>query len=110
MSNLTPKALARATTYLMQFDREMPVSRLFIFLMVAQKDGVALAELSRVSGISRPAVSRIVGLLGDNPQRGAKDGLGWVNTVPDPEDPRRGLVYITPKGRKVLADIENLSD
>lgn len=56
------------------------------------------------------AIARTLSILGDKPQRGGIEGLGWVSMAPDPDDPRRVLVNLTGKGRKVLAEIAELGD
>lgn len=110
MSQLSPNILLRATTYLMNHDRELPLSRLHVFLLIARKGDATVRDLVQATGMTQPAISRIVGLLGDNPQRGKKEGLGWVSVVPDPADPRRALLNVTPKGRQVIAEIESLGE
>lgn len=41
--------------------------------------------------------------------RGQKEGLGLLSMKPDPDDPRRVLINVTPKGEKVLADVADMT-
>lgn len=107
---MTPKELTRLTAYLMQFDPDMPISRLRVFLYIAQRKDTLVRDLVKVTGMSQSTMSRTLSILADKPQRGEQNGLGWVDMSPDPDDPRRVLVNLTAKGQKVLAEIEELAD
>jgi DNA-binding MarR family transcriptional regulator len=107
---LDAKTLSRLTAYLMQVDPDMPISRLRVFLFVAQRSDTLVRDLTKVTGMNQSTVARTLAILGDKPQRGGLDGLGWIIMTPDPDDPRRVLINVTPKGKRVLAEIEELGD
>ncbi|PCD76769.1 hypothetical protein CLN94_06590 [Pseudothioclava arenosa] len=104
--------MIRVTAYLLNADPDMTVSRLNVFLHIASsKDGdVLVRDLCKKTGLGQSTVARTLAILSDKPMRGKKDGLGWVRTDPDPEDPRRVLVNLTSVGVKVVADLEALGD
>lgn len=110
MTNLNPKALTRLTSYLMQHDPDMPISRLRVFLYVAQRKDTLVRDIVKVTGLSQATISRTLAILGQKPQRGNQPGLDWVDIAPDPDDPRRVVLNLTAKGKKVLAEIEELGD
>lgn len=110
MTNLTPKALSRLCGYLMKFDPDMPISRLRVFLYVAQRKDTLVRDLVKVTGMNQATIARTLAILSDRPQRGAQSGLGWVDIRPDPNDPRRVILNLTPKGQNVVAEIAELGD
>ena len=110
MTNLTPKSLSRLSAYLMQFDPDMPISRLRVFLYVAQRNDTLVRDIVKATGLSQATISRTVSLLADKPQRGSQPGLGWVEAKPDPDDPRRIVLSLSAKGHRVVSEIAELGD
>lgn len=110
MTNLNTKALSRLAAYLMQYDPDMPISRLRVFIYVAQRKDTLVRDLVKVTGLSQATISRTLAILGEKPQRGNQPGLGWVDVSPDPDDPRRVVLNLTAAGKKVIAEIEELGD
>lgn len=110
MTNMTVRSVTRLTSYLLNADPDMTVSKVHLFLLISRGEDVLVRDLVRQTGMAQSTVARIVSALADKPLRGKKNGLGWVVAMPDPDDPRRVLINITSKGRKVIADIENLGD
>lgn len=110
MAKLDPRTLSRFASYLMQFDPDMPISRLRVFLFIAQRKDVLVRDLTAATGMKQSTVARTLAILADKPQRGNHVGLGWISMAPDPEDPRRLLLNLTSKGKKVVADIEELGE
>ncbi|QRM31091.1 MarR family winged helix-turn-helix transcriptional regulator [Microvirga sp. VF16] len=80
-----------------------------ILLAVALKPGLRMNELPELTGMALSSVSRNLDALGAVHRHG-KPGLELVATVPDPEEPRRKLVFLTVKGRmlveRLLGDLE----
>ena len=110
MAKLNAKTVSRLVSYLMQVDPDMPISRLRVFLYVAQRSDALVRDLVKTTGLNQSTVARTLAILGEKPQRGGAEGLGWVVMSPDPDDPRRVLINITSKGQKVLSEIEELGD
>lgn len=102
--------LTRATGYLLTLDPDLTVSRLQILLVVAQGQDVLTRDISRKTGLAISSITRSLGQLGDKPQRGVKQGLGLVDVRPDPDDSRRVFINLSPKGRKVIEDLQNMQD
>jgi DNA-binding MarR family transcriptional regulator len=57
-------------------------------------DGATTAELGQALGMTKQGAAKVVGQLAD---------LGYVTTVPDPEDGRARPVVLTHRGREALA-------
>lgn len=106
--NLT--GMTRLTAYLLDLDADMTVSRLNIFLLCIGKENVLVRELCKKTGLGQSTVARTVALLSDKPLRGQKEGINWLRTDPDPEDPRRVVINVTPKGQKVADTILSMLD
>lgn len=106
--NFDTKALVRLTTYLLKADPDMTVSRFHIFLHIARSKNVLVRDLVRATGYNQSTISRSLALLGKKPQRGEKNGLHWIDVGPDPDDPRRVVANLSPKGRQALSEIEQM--
>lgn len=100
--------LLRTATYLVKYDRDMPLTRMQVLLIVMLKEGCLVRDITARTGLNQSTVARSLGFLGDKPVRGQKEGLGWVEMRPDHEDPRRVRCYLTPKGKQVTMEIETL--
>lgn len=109
MSTLSVKVLIRLTTHILNHDPDMTVSRLQVFLLVVGKKDVLVRDLVKQTGLNQSTIARTLALLSNKPQRGKKEGLGWVRIDPDPEDPRRVVVNPTARGIKVMTEIEALA-
>lgn len=96
---------SRLLNHLLTCDDDMTVSRLNVFIHAARAEGCTVRHLCTVTGLNQSTVARTLSLLSEKTMRGKKEPLGWVRVEPDPEDPRRRLIYTTAKGRKVLHDI-----
>lgn len=103
--------LLRVITHLLKYDKEMPFTRIQVLLLVAKDTtgkGVLVRDLRKHTGLNQTTIARALALLGDKTSRGQKHPLQWVAMRPDPDDPRRVLCSLTPKGETALAEIEQL--
>jgi DNA-binding MarR family transcriptional regulator len=109
--NLDSKTMLRLSSHIFRLDPDITISRLLVFVLISRKsDGCLVRELTAATGLNQSTIARILALLSDRPQRGEKAGLEWVRMDPDPTDPRRVIVRVTDKGKRVLAEIEALAD
>lgn len=109
--SLDLKTLQRLSLHLFRLDPDLTISRILVFILIARKsDGCLVRELMEATGLNQSTIARIIALLSDKPQRGEKTGLEWVRMDPDPSDPRRVIVSVTAKGKRVLSDIEALAN
>ena len=107
-ANSGTKSLQRLAMHLMSYDREMTLSRVLLFTLVAradQKRGALVRDLIKATGLNQSTIARSLAHLSDKPQRGQKRALHWVEAHPDPDDPRRVRVFVTPNGLKVLEEV-----
>lgn len=66
--------------------------------------GVTADELARQIGVSQPGMHRILGDLGMKNRYG-EQGLGLIDAVPDPNEPRRMLWFLTERGKHRVAQL-----
>jgi DNA-binding MarR family transcriptional regulator len=79
-----------------------------LFLEVAMnKNGCTYRHLEEALNLDNGSISRTVTALGAKHRTG-RPGLGLLTTSRDPEEPRRLLVSLTPKGTALLRHIEGL--
>ena len=72
-----------------------------ILAALRSSDAVSLSELSRLTGLEPPLVSREVGELAAS---------GHVRRKADPSDGRAGIVALTPKGRRASEAYRSAAD
>lgn len=103
-----PKMI-RAVEAFRQLNKDILANEMLAFLIVAEKDGISMAELKDVLDLSQASASRNVNFLS---QHGAneREGLKLVITTENPENRRMKLVHLTPKGKSFKRQIESLLD
>lgn len=75
-------------------------------LEVALHPGITMEILSDALDIEVSSVSRNLAALGGTTRTG-EDGLGLIEKVKDPDEGRRYLAYLTPKGHQFIAKYLN---
>jgi len=102
----------RVASHLKKYDPEMSMTRLQVLVTVARKgaDGCLIKDVVTATGHNQSTISRTIAHMGDRVIRGQKNPLGWIDTRPDHEDPRRVRCVLTPQGRTVVAEIEALME
>lgn len=81
----------------------MPVGTVIMFLTVALNEGRSQDELCDISGIKRSTASRYLLDLSDKSRAG--DGYGLVRREVDPQELRRNMYSLTPKGRSLINEL-----
>ncbi len=106
----TLTTLLRSATHVLAQDPRLTMRSLQLFLLVAQrqgKNGVLVADLVKATGLNQSSIARALSFMSEQPRRDLKEPLRWLEQVPDPSDPRRGLIKLTAKGEQLLSDLEN---
>ena len=93
-----------------KFDREIPIQTMLIFLHIARRESVTMAELASWVDLSQASVSRSVGVLSDNHWQKGKQPFGLIKLEVDIMDTRKKIASISPKGRRVAATLEQLME
>tara|TARA_X000000368_G_scaffold313179_1_gene250820 strand:+ start:143 stop:490 length:348 start_codon:yes stop_codon:yes gene_type:complete len=86
-------------------EREFPAQLASTFFYIAANDGCRQEDLVTATEMSSSSVSRNVSWLGPKHRLG-KDGLKLVKREKDPKDPKRYLLFLTPKGKNMKNLIE----
>lgn len=104
------KTLLRVCTHQLKYDREMPLTRLQILLVIYQKgtEGALVRDITTSTGLNQSTVARALAHLGDKPLRGQRDALRWIESHPDHLEPRRVRVHLSARGQQVMSEVENL--
>ncbi len=71
---------------------------------VARWPGISMIELSQRLGMPQASVVRNVGTLGDWEKIGVA-GLGYIESVPDPEYRKRKILFLTRKGADFMGKL-----
>ena len=79
----------------------VPLGQFPLLLVLWDEDGLGQTEIARRLDIEQPTVANTV-------QRMVRDGL--VTVDPDPDDRRRVVVRLTPKGRALEAPLTGEAD
>jgi DNA-binding MarR family transcriptional regulator len=85
----------------------MSVHTAMAFLLVCKEEGVTVYDVKNRLSLEMSGATRSIALMTDRHRRG-KQGLEFVYTKPDLEDRRVKRLYLTPKGRKVRAQIQQI--
>ena len=94
--------------------RELPLQQLRMFLLVAIKDreGVSQPEIGDALNMPQGTVSHNVARLSVKIVEGVKGfkaiGYGLIVVTPDPDEPRRNLLHLSPKGKNMTNGIKRL--
>lgn len=83
-----------------KLDSDMPLQTAATFLSVANEEGITMKSLGERLGISQSSCSRNVAALSKH-HRLNKPGHDLVYATEDPEERRRKIVKLTPKGKRV---------
>ena len=83
----------------------LPAHFIQIFLLVAQEEPIKFLDIEERLGLSNSAVSRTIQALGAVSRKGTQ-GFGLVTVERDPEEGRRYVALLTPRGRALYRQIE----
>lgn len=106
--------LERAMQYLRtEVDAEMPAQQVVILLTVCKEEGITQHALGERLGMLGGSVSRNVKSLSQFAVRGASGnlelkGAGLLDTRPDQEYRLRMAVFLTPKGKEVIEQLNRI--
>jgi DNA-binding MarR family transcriptional regulator len=87
-----------------KLDLNMPVSQIQAFLMVALDTGMAMSDISECAGIKLSTTSRYLLEMGP-PRQSGDANMELVKRSVDPDDNRKVVWVLTPKGRKLVKAI-----
>jgi DNA-binding MarR family transcriptional regulator len=99
--------ILRMIKRLREVESEMPAQMVHCFLGVALQPGITMQQLGDETGLSQSATSRNIQTLGKWHRIG-KAGYDLATAIEDPEDSRRKIMFLTPKGNRLIRDL--LSD
>ncbi len=91
---------------LQKIDPEFPLQYAICLAYISANEGMSLTSLSEKTGLALSTVSRIVGALSQQRQKGTAYGLVKVNV--SSEERRRKELYLTVRGKAVIASIFGL--
>jgi DNA-binding MarR family transcriptional regulator len=86
----------------------VPLHHFRLFIEVARLGGrCTYRQLENGLSLNNSSVSRTVNALGPE-HRNGKPGLNLLTTFPDPQEGRRLIVALSPKGSALLRQLQNL--
>lgn len=94
---------------LRQQNAEMPMQQADVLLAIARKPGLTMAELAEECDMAQSSCSRNVAALSEYHRLG-KPGLGLVEAVIDPREPRRRAIFLTQKGKVFVTELMRTID
>jgi DNA-binding MarR family transcriptional regulator len=84
---------------------ELPTQQLHVFMVVALDEGLTTKDIEKRCGMTNASASRNTQALYKMAGAG-RLGLGWLTWEPSMQDGRVRQVYLSPKGKEILALIE----
>jgi DNA-binding MarR family transcriptional regulator len=97
-------AFGRILDEFRKLNLNMPITQIQAFLMVALDTGMGMTEISEVAGIKPSTASRYLLEMGP-PRQSGDDNMELVQRSADPDDIRKVVWVLTPKGRKLVKAI-----
>ena len=97
-------AVTRIITMLRTLSPGMPMQQADILFQIAIHPGLTMAELVKRTGLSQSSVSRNVAALSKYHRLG-EPGLDLVETLNDPRDPRRRLMFLNTNGKTFITKL-----
>ena len=97
------KTFLRLLRELQKIDAEFPLQYAVCLTEISQEEGLSLTDLSVRTGMALSTVSRIVGALANNRQKGTPYNL--IRIKISATERRRKELYLTPRGRAVIDSI-----
>jgi DNA-binding MarR family transcriptional regulator len=82
----------------------MPARQIQTFLLVAEKEGLSVADYAKKAGMSPTTMSRNLLDMGERDRNG-EEGAGLVEGRDNILNRRERVYHLTPKGRALLASI-----
>lgn len=98
------QALRSAMSELRRLDPDMKLTEVELLLMVAVKGEVGFKEIEESLDLPQQTASRYLAMLSSRKVKG-QEGLGLVDRFEDPEDPRKKVVRLSHKGKRLMARI-----
>lgn len=92
-----------------QIDETMPIQIAHTFVVVALFEGRSMREYCQIAGAQQSTMSRHLLDLGEFNRKKA-EGHKLIEQRVDPTDFRRHLYTLTPKGRRLLAQLASLME
>lgn len=97
------KPLTRAILFVEEFrkiDPELPMHSALILLLIAQKPGINLKELTQATGLVKSSVSRNVASLSKE-----YGGKGLITVTEDVIDRRNKVIKLTTEGERTVRSL-----
>lgn len=109
MTQSTSLSLSRLVAVMEVFrsvDPEIQAQTVLTFLMIARQPGIPMRTIQTRLDVASSTASRNVAYLSDLNYKPSRKGHGFVVAREDPADRRNKLVFLTPKGKKFLQNLE----
>jgi DNA-binding MarR family transcriptional regulator len=103
--SLPLRKLTDAIAIVRSVDPEMPAQTLQALLLIAAEPGIQQRKLREKLDVASSTAARIVARLGEW-ERYHVQGAQLVMAERDPQDRRQQLLWLTPKGQKVVKQLE----
>jgi DNA-binding MarR family transcriptional regulator len=85
---------------------DMTVLQAMCFFLVSARPGISQRQLMNELDSNDSTISRILSLLSDLGDRKSA-GLDLIEMKVNPNDRRERLMFLSPKGRRFMADVSN---
>lgn len=103
--NTTQTLLALLQTF-QNIAPDFPMQYAVCLLQISYDEGLSLTDLTKKTGIPLSTASRIIGALSDHRQRGQAFGLVTVKV--STTERRRKMLYLSPRGKKIIQEISQI--
>ncbi len=107
MNSLEIRQSAKLIDLFRVLDQNIPAQQISLFIEVATNEGITMQNLANKLGLLQSTCSRTVSAL-SKVHRVNKAGLDLVEAKEDPMDRRFKVVKLSPKGKRLWMQIQDI--
>ena len=104
---VTMTSAIRLIQHLRSLSNDLPAQTAHVLFVIAQHPGITVQQLMKRTKLSQASCSRNITRLSEINRHG-KPGFGLIVARRDPNEPRRHVMHLTPKGQQFMAVIEDI--
>ncbi|MDK1386295.1 MarR family winged helix-turn-helix transcriptional regulator [Sinorhizobium sp. 8-89] len=102
--NTNVSKLLQVINTLRKGGEQMPIQTAHVFFAIMARPGITMAQLAEEVGLSQSSCSRNVAALGEWHRLG-KPGYDLIESTNDPNEGRRLIMFLSPKGRQLARQL-----
>lgn len=105
---MTERTLGPVRAVLKEASSKLSLPQLLLLLIIAEKPGLSVNELSELTSLSQPVASRTLGILMGRYEGSEGTSVQLVDQRINNQDPRRRALFLTEEGETLVKELEKI--